>query len=77
VDAFAVHNSAPIMACGSASQIVKFVDTKKNDLCSFKHRKGFMGNRIGPIHALAFHKHKMLLAAGGHESLVTIFGSRK
>lgn len=39
---------------------------------TLKYHKGFMGHRIGPVTALAFHPHKLMMAVGALNPLVSI-----
>lgn len=42
---------------------------------TLKYHKGFMGHRIGPVTALAFHPHKLILAVGAMNPLVSIMAA--
>ena len=41
--------------------------------CSYRYHDGFLGQRIAPVSCLAFHPHKMLLAAGATDHIVAIY----
>ncbi|KAJ3117290.1 hypothetical protein HK098_006306 [Nowakowskiella sp. JEL0407] len=66
--AFAVHDYAPIFACGFSHQNgtrdVRTYDLKGNTLGVMKSLEGFLGNRLGPIPTIEFHPHKLVLAVG-------------
>ncbi len=42
-------------------------------LSTIRYHDGFLGQRIGPVSALAFHPHQMLLAAGSTDSIISLF----
>lgn len=44
-----------------------------NNLNVIRFHEGFMGHRIGPVSCLAFHPHKVTLAAGSIDCLLTIY----
>lgn len=73
LDAFDVHNYAPVFACGSKKQIVTIMDLNGTTINTSKYYKGFMGHRIGPVTSLSFHPNKLLLAAGGYHSFISMF----
>ncbi len=50
-----VHPQANLLACGSASQIIKVFSLNGENLSSIRYHDGFMGQRIGPISCLNFH----------------------
>ena len=72
--ALAVHRCLPIMITGTHAQVIKIFtmggDQLGNDI---KYHDGFLGQRIGPISCLAFHPHKMMLAAGATDNIVSIY----
>jgi regulator-associated protein of mTOR len=70
-----VHDFAPLIATGSSKQIVVIMKTDGTIINKIRHHDGFLGQRIGPVHCLAFHPYKLLLAAGGKDSYVSIMQS--
>ena len=73
LNALAVHDYAPVIASGSHKQFIKVFNTEGDPLSMIRHHDGFLGQRIGPVSALAFHKHKLLLAAGALDSYISIY----
>jgi regulator-associated protein of mTOR len=70
----AVHDYAPVLACGSNNQFVKVFNTSGESLSTFYYHDGFLGQRIGPISSLEFHPYRMCLAAGSTDSIISIYG---
>ena len=72
--ALAAHRCLPIIATGSHAQVIKIFtmggDQLGNDI---KYHDGFLGQRIGPVSCLAFHPHKMMLAAGATDNILSIY----
>ncbi len=74
--ALAVHNCAPIMATGSHAQFIKVLTLGGEQLGNIiKYHDGFLGQRIGPVSCLAFHPHRMMLAASFTDSIVSIYST--
>ncbi len=72
--ALAVHRCLPIMATGSHAQIIKIFTMGGDQLGGdIKYHDGFLGQRIGPVSCLAFHPHKMMLAAGATDNILSIY----
>ncbi|KAK5640922.1 hypothetical protein RI129_009469 [Pyrocoelia pectoralis] len=71
--AFAVHRNAEIYACGSANQNISIHNMLGTNLNIIRFHEGFMGHRIGQVTCLAFHPHKVALAAGTNDCLLTIY----
>lgn len=55
LDAFTVHEYAPLYASGSRKQVVRIGDVTGATVSTLKYHKGFMGHRIGPVTSLTFH----------------------
>jgi len=72
--ALASHQCAPIMACGSQAQLIKIMSTSGDQLGVIRYHEGFMGQRIGPVLALAFHPFQLLLAAAASDKIVSVYG---
>jgi regulator-associated protein of mTOR len=70
-----VHDYAPLIATGSSKQFVVIMKTDGTIINKIRHHDGFLGQRIGPVHCLAFHPYKLLLAAGGKDSYISIMQS--
>ncbi|RLO03639.1 hypothetical protein DYB28_003600, partial [Aphanomyces astaci] len=75
--ALAVHAFAPVYATGSHNQFIKVFRQDGEQLALIRYHEGFLGERIGPVSCLAFHPHRLLLAAGATDSLIAIYSSDK
>ena len=42
-------------------------------LSTVQYHEGFLGQRIGPVSALNWHRNEPLLAAGGADSIVSVY----
>lgn len=73
--ALAVHDYAPILASGSNNQFVKVFNTAGETLSMIYYHDGFLGSRIGPVSCLSFHPHKLCLAAGATDAIISIWAS--
>lgn len=73
LNALAVHNYAGIVATGSSKQFVNIMQLDGSVINRIKYYDGFLGTRIGSVNCLAFHPHKLLMAAGGRDSLLSIY----
>jgi hypothetical protein len=74
--ALAVHPCAPIMATGSHAQFIKILTLSGEQIGNIiKYYDGFLGQRIGPVSSLAFHPHKLLLAASSTDGVVSLYGA--
>ncbi|XP_062197117.1 regulatory-associated protein of TOR 1-like isoform X2 [Phragmites australis] len=72
--ALAVHRHAPVVASGSAKQMIKVFSLEGEQLTIIRYQPSFMGQRIGSVNCLSFHPYKSLLAAGaGDNALVSIY----
>lgn len=71
--AMALHNCAPIIATGSHKQFIKILTFAGEQLSMIRYHDGFLGQRIAPVSCLAFHPHKMLLAAGSTDQIIAIY----
>jgi len=47
-------------------------DANGTTLNVIKYHEGFLGQRIGRVSSLAFHRHKLLLAAGALDAFISI-----
>lgn len=75
--ALAVHDYAPIFASGSHNQFIKVFRSDGEQLALIRYHEGFLGERIGPVSCLAFHPHRLFLAAGATDSVVAVYSSDK
>ncbi|TMW63135.1 hypothetical protein Poli38472_002076 [Pythium oligandrum] len=75
--ALAVHDYAPIFASGSHNQFIKVFRSDGEQLALIRYHEGFLGERIGPVSCLAFHPHRLYLAAGATDSVIAIYSSDK
>jgi len=73
VSSFSVHNYAPIFAIGTQDQRIRIMNFNGDEVSLIRYHDGFLGQRIGPISDLSFHKYKLRLAAGATDSIVSIY----
>ncbi|KAJ3102895.1 hypothetical protein HDU97_000208 [Phlyctochytrium planicorne] len=59
--AFTIHESAPLFACGTASEFVWMYNTDGKPLSTIRHNEGFLGPRIGHVGCMAFHPYQPIL----------------
>jgi len=76
---FASHSSSKMIATGSLRQFVSLYSTERladplQRIHNIRFHEGFLGQRIGPVTHLEFDKRHKLLAVGGQDSFVSIFG---
>ncbi|XP_059668112.1 regulatory-associated protein of TOR 1 isoform X2 [Cornus florida] len=71
--ALAVHRHAPIIASGSAKQLIKVFNLEGEQLGSIRYYPTFMAQKIGPVSCLTFHPYQVLLAAGAEDACVSIY----
>ncbi|KFK24674.1 hypothetical protein AALP_AA8G010200 [Arabis alpina] len=71
--ALGVHRHAPIIASGSAKQLIKVFNLEGEQLGTIKYHTSFMGQKIDPVNCLAFHPYQVLLAAGAAGSFVSLY----
>jgi len=72
----AVHNHAPVFACGSTRQAITIFDEAGSELNRIRYHEGFLGQRIGPVSCLAFHPFHSFLAVGAVDAYVALFKSK-
>ncbi|XP_071961463.1 regulatory-associated protein of mTOR-like isoform X2 [Antedon mediterranea] len=77
VQAMDVHQNAGLLACGSANQLISIYNLAGDTLSTIKYYEGFIGQRIGPLNCLAFHPHRVHLAAGSTDSFLSIYSTDK
>lgn len=71
--ALAVHRHAPIIASGSAKQLIKVFSLEGEQLGTIRYHPTFMAQKIGPVSSLTFHPYQVLLAAGAADPFVTLY----
>ncbi|XP_076922188.1 regulatory-associated protein of TOR 1-like [Bidens hawaiensis] len=71
--ALAIHRHAPLIASGSARQLIKVFNLEGEQLGTIRYSPTFMAKKIGPVSCLAFHPYQILLAAGAVDSCVSIY----
>ncbi|PKA50577.1 Regulatory-associated protein of TOR 1 [Apostasia shenzhenica] len=71
--ALAIHRHAPVIASGSAKQIVKVFSLEGEQLSIIRYYPTFMAQRIGSVSCLIFHPYRVLLAAGAADACVSIY----
>ena len=68
--ALAIHRHAPVIASGSAKQIVKVFSLDGDQLSTIRYYPTFMAQRIGSVSCLTFHPYRRILVA---DACVSIF----
>ncbi|KAA8517693.1 hypothetical protein F0562_015167 [Nyssa sinensis] len=71
--ALAVHRHAPIIASGSAKQLVKVFNLEGEQLGTIRYYPTFMAQKIGSVSCLTFHPYQVLLAVGAADACVSIY----
>ncbi|KAK6118217.1 hypothetical protein DH2020_048003 [Rehmannia glutinosa] len=71
--ALAVHRHAPIIASGSAKQLIKIFNLEGDQLGTIRYYPTFMAQKIGSVSCLTFHPYQVLLAAGAADACVSIY----
>lgn len=62
-----------MVACGSQNQRIKLMSFQGNEISTIRYHDGFLGQRIGPVSALAFHPRSAIMAAGATDSIISIY----
>jgi regulator-associated protein of mTOR len=75
--ALSVHRHAPIIASGSAKQIIKLFSLNGEQLDSITYHLTIMGQKISPVSCLTFHPYQVLLAAGATDALFSIYADEQ
>ncbi|KAL2330577.1 hypothetical protein Fmac_018158 [Flemingia macrophylla] len=71
--ALAVHRHAPIIASGSAKQLIKVFSLEGDQLGTIRYYPTLMAQKIGSVSCLNFHPYKVLLAAGAADACICIY----
>ncbi|KAG2691057.1 hypothetical protein I3843_09G213400 [Carya illinoinensis] len=71
--ALAVHRHAPVIASGSAKQLIKVFNLEGEPLGTIRYLHTFMGQKISSVSCLTFHPYQVMLAAGAVDGCVTIY----
>jgi WD40 repeat protein len=71
--ALAVHRHAPVIASGSAKQLIKVFSLEGEQLGTIRYYPSFMAQKIGSVSCLTFHPYQILLAAGAADAYVSIY----
>ncbi|KAK4483828.1 hypothetical protein RD792_011035 [Penstemon davidsonii] len=71
--AVAVHRHAPLIASGSAKQLIKFFNLEGHPLGTIRYYPTFMAQKIGAVSCLNFHPYQVMLAAGAADACVSIY----
>ena len=74
--ALSVHPGIPMLATGSHAQFIKVMTLDGDTLQTIRYHEALSGHRIGPVSCLEFHPYKPLLAAGGTDSIVSIYSPK-
>lgn len=73
MSAMAVHDYAPIFACGSQTQKIKVYNLNGEEVSLIRYHDGFLGQRIGPVSCLSFHPYFLVLGAGATDGVVSLY----
>lgn len=68
----ALHDYAPLIATGTRKQQVKLWSNSGELISEIRYHDGFLGQRIGPVSSLAFHPHRLYMAVGALDSIVSL-----
>ena len=68
------HYFAPLLATGTRKQAARLFSNSGDVIKDITYHEGFLGQRIGPVSALAFHPYRLYLAVGALDSLVSVYG---
>ncbi|KAE9591951.1 putative transcription factor WD40-like family [Lupinus albus] len=71
--ALAIHRHAPIIASGSAKQLIKVFSLEGDQLGTIRYYPTLMAQKIGAVSCLAFHPYQALLAAGAADACVSLY----
>ena len=71
--ALAVHRHAPVIASGSAKQLIKVFSLEGEQLGTIRYYPSFMAQKIGSVSCLTFHPYQIFLAAGAADAYVSIY----
>ncbi|KAL6520870.1 Regulatory-associated protein of TOR 1 [Orobanche gracilis] len=71
--ALAVHRHAPIIASGSAKQLIKIFNLEGDPLGTIRYYPTFMAQKIGSVSCLTFHPYQVMLVAGAADACVSIY----
>lgn len=74
--ALAVQSKLPILATGSHAQFIKTMTLEGDSLQVIRYHEDNSGHRIGPVSCLAFHRNRLLLAAGGTDNIISVYAPR-
>jgi regulator-associated protein of mTOR len=68
------HACAPVVATGSAERCIRVFDVAAQPLGCVKYAAAFLAQRIAPVTCLSFSPNEPLLAAGGADGSVGVYG---
>ncbi|KAK2981797.1 hypothetical protein RJ640_010314 [Escallonia rubra] len=71
--ALAVHRHAPLIASGSAKQLIEVFNLEGEQLGTIRYKPNFMAHKIGSVSCLTFHPYRAVLAAGAAAGCVSIY----
>lgn len=74
--ALSVHQRIPLVATGSHEQFIKVMTLDGHNLQVIRYHEALDRRQIGPVSCLEFHPHKPILAAGGTDSIVSIYSPK-
>jgi regulator-associated protein of mTOR len=70
--ALTVHDFAPLIATGSRRQQARVFTNSGDPIADIRYHDGFVGQRIGPVSSVAFHPHRLYMAVGALDSIVSV-----
>ncbi|CAL8465312.1 g4847 [Coccomyxa elongata] len=74
LSALAAHPNAPLLATGTATQVVKLWSALGEQLGVIRATTSLLDSRRpGPVNTLAFHPYQLALASGGGDSIVNLY----
>ncbi|KAI9116038.1 hypothetical protein K1719_012968 [Acacia pycnantha] len=71
--ALALHRHAPIIASGSAKQLIKVFSLEGDLFGTIRYYPTLMAQKIGAVSCLNFHPYQLLLAAGAADACVSVY----
>jgi regulator-associated protein of mTOR len=75
--ALACHSKVPLFASGSPTQFITLLTPDGDTLQMIRYHEELSGQRIGPVRCLDFHPHKLLLAAGAVDKIISLYAPKK
>ena len=74
VSDLAVQCRSELVAVSTRGGGISLFNWKGRRVNGIRYQEGMMGQRVGPVRALAWHPHRLLLAAATSDHLVALYG---